>query len=322
MNDLIERYLYAVTKRMRSNLKEDVQKELRSLIDDMLTERCGDLPPTEKDIRIVLTELGSPRELYEKYSGEGNRSLIGPPHYSMYIFVLRIVLISVGIGLTLALTMEQIMEPELWYVALGNGLSSMGTTLLIAFAFVTILFAVFHRKGVKLGEDLNLDDIPSVPKKNVQITMWEPAVGMVMSILLLMVLLAVPRVFCIIEVERGAITPIFDPQVVRGSWYLLALWTGCTVVREAVKLMERRYSLSVVLTTVAANLCSGLLAIAWSTREGLISPVALEKMAEIFAGDASFLSGLMTDFSRFILIVVLAALAIDTVTAIVKGSRK
>lgn len=64
-NDLIERYIYAVTKRLPQKVQKDISDELRTLIDDMLAERCGELVPEEKDIRVVLTELGTPEELYE-----------------------------------------------------------------------------------------------------------------------------------------------------------------------------------------------------------------------------------------------------------------
>ena len=90
-NDLIERYLYAVTKRMNPKIREDVKNELSCLIEDMLMERCGDVVPTEKDIRVVLTELGTPQELYIKYSGDGDKCLIGQPYYSTYLFVMKIV---------------------------------------------------------------------------------------------------------------------------------------------------------------------------------------------------------------------------------------
>ena len=42
-NDLIERYIYAVTKRLPQKVQKDISDELRTLIDDMLAERCGDL---------------------------------------------------------------------------------------------------------------------------------------------------------------------------------------------------------------------------------------------------------------------------------------
>ena len=47
--DLIERYIYAATKRLPKKQREDVAQELRGLIDDMLNERCKEVTPTEKD---------------------------------------------------------------------------------------------------------------------------------------------------------------------------------------------------------------------------------------------------------------------------------
>lgn len=76
-NDLTERYIYAVTRRLPRKQREDVSMELRGLIDDMLDERCGDVVPTEKDIRVVLTELGTPQELYARYDEEADKCLIG-----------------------------------------------------------------------------------------------------------------------------------------------------------------------------------------------------------------------------------------------------
>ena len=66
-NDLIDRYIYAVTKHMKSAMKKDVAAELETIIQDMLEERCEDVTPTERDIKVVLTELGTPNELASKY---------------------------------------------------------------------------------------------------------------------------------------------------------------------------------------------------------------------------------------------------------------
>ena len=62
-NDLIERYIYAVIRYLPLKMRGDVEKELDSLISDMLEERCRDITPSEKDIRGVLMELGMPEEL-------------------------------------------------------------------------------------------------------------------------------------------------------------------------------------------------------------------------------------------------------------------
>ena len=42
-NDLIDRYIYAVTKHMKSAMKKDVAAELETIIQDMLEERCEDV---------------------------------------------------------------------------------------------------------------------------------------------------------------------------------------------------------------------------------------------------------------------------------------
>ena len=56
-NDLIDRYIYAVTKHMKSAMKKDVAAELETIIQDMLEERCEDVTPTERDIKVVLIPL-------------------------------------------------------------------------------------------------------------------------------------------------------------------------------------------------------------------------------------------------------------------------
>ena len=65
--DLIERYIYAVTKKLPKRMREDISKELYSLIMDMLESRCGEIKPTDKDIRVVLTELGTPSDLANNF---------------------------------------------------------------------------------------------------------------------------------------------------------------------------------------------------------------------------------------------------------------
>ena len=43
---------------MKSAMKKDVAAELETIIQDMLEERCEDVIPTERDIKVVLEENG------------------------------------------------------------------------------------------------------------------------------------------------------------------------------------------------------------------------------------------------------------------------
>ena len=76
-NDLIERYLYAITRRLPAAQRADVADELRTLISDMIDERCGGIAPAPKDVRVVLTELGTPSEMVRKYTDSEGKCLIG-----------------------------------------------------------------------------------------------------------------------------------------------------------------------------------------------------------------------------------------------------
>lgn len=64
--DLIEKYVYEVVRHLPEDSREDVKKELRSNILDMLAEDY-----TEDDVRKVLTELGDPKS-YQKSIKEQN----------------------------------------------------------------------------------------------------------------------------------------------------------------------------------------------------------------------------------------------------------
>ena len=55
-NDIIIRYVYAVTKNLPLKARKDIEEELKTLIYDMLEERMGETEPTKKDIEMVLLE--------------------------------------------------------------------------------------------------------------------------------------------------------------------------------------------------------------------------------------------------------------------------
>ena len=146
-NDLIDRYIYAVTKHMKSAMKKDVAAELETIIQDMLEERCEDVTPTERDIKVVLTELGTPNELASKYKGETQDCLIGQPYYSLYVYVLKIVTVCISGGMLFAQIMAALTSHTIWYIAIYRTIGGIFGGILTGFAFVTLLFVFFYKKG-------------------------------------------------------------------------------------------------------------------------------------------------------------------------------
>lgn len=320
-NDLIDRYIYAVTKRMNPKIREDVKEELYSLVDDMLTERCGDAAPTEKDIRVVLTELGTPQEVYTKYDEDSDKCLIGQPYYSTYKFVMKLVLAAVAIGMTVVAIMTSFAEMQKWYEAVLSWISLMWSGLLQAFGIVTLLFVIFSRRGIQLGEPYNLDDLPSVPKKKQEISRGDCIFGIVFCVVLMTVLLAAPQ-YIAGYWSDGAVIPVFDTQVLQGSWYLILIFGLADIARSVIRMLEGRYNRKVLTATFVSNIIVALSAALWLTRPNLVSPEFVVRVQESLAGKEELVVSILTHFDVFLLVVILFALAVDTIEATIKTLRK
>lgn len=320
MNDLIERYIYAVTKRMERRQREDVSLELRGLIEDMLTERCGSCSPAEKDVRVVLTELGTPQELYSQYSGDGDKCLIGQPYYSTYLFVMKIVLAAVAGGITLSNVILQMLEPKNWWTMAGTWLSMLYNGFLAAFAIVTLLFAFFYRKGIRLTEPFNFDDLPPVPKHSKEISKWESIAGIGFCAVFVVLFVFTPEVFCVIH--DGKMVSLFDVGTIRDTWFIVAAFAACGIGREIVQLMEGSYNQKVLVVALVTNVLSAVLAVWWMVGFDLMNQEFLANMKTIFAGESAIVYQMFANFDLFFLGCVLFALVLDSVDVTVKTLRK
>ena len=164
VQELKERYVYAVSRLLPHKIREDISAELDTLIEDMLEERCQDRPAEEKDLRVVLAELGSPSEMANHYSPDKDKCLIGPPYFSAYKYVLRIVFLAVTGGMLLAggitMVMDNWQKTKIFYEYLADLAGWMGSIimgLVFAFGFVTLIFAFFQRKGISLEDKAGTD---------------------------------------------------------------------------------------------------------------------------------------------------------------------
>ncbi|MBP1552210.1 MAG: hypothetical protein J6C04_08025 [Oscillospiraceae bacterium] len=321
-HDLIERYIYAATKRLSRKQRDDVAQELRGLIDDMLNERCGEVTPTEKDIRVVLTELGTPQELSAQYDEDAKKCLIGQPYYSTYRFVLKIVLLAATGGITIANLMLQMVEPQEWFAAITGWLVMVYNCLLAAFTIVTLLFAFFYHKGVQITEPFNFDNLPPVPKRTQEITKWECIAGIVFCVLFAVLFLVVPQILGIIIDVNGQKISLFEVSALQGTWYIILAFAACGIIRESVQLVEGRYNKRVLTTSLISNVISAFLSIWWLTGFELIHPDFLANIPVLFEGENAIVINLFSNFQIFFLIVMLFALILDSIDVTVKTLRK
>jgi len=321
-NDLTERYIYAVTKQLPHAIRKDVAKELFSLVGDMLEERCGELVPTDKDVRMVLTELGTPTELAQKYSQDATACLIGQPYYSQYKFVLRIVLLSVALGLTVS-GIVSIVTGNVGngYIAAAKWIAELINGLATAFAFVTLLFAFFYRKGIALDiNDDSLNSLPPVPQNSYRIGKAEPIADIILSAAFTAVFLFAPQIIAAYVWENGAYTvvPVFGPELARYNITIIMLGV-IGLFKGSVALLEGAYTPRLMRVTLAANFFSGAMWVAWLYSGRVINPDFIDTMKNLFPStDDVFLVTIFSNINRVVLGFVLFALVLDTGDALYK----
>jgi hypothetical protein len=186
MNDLIDRYVWAVAKNLPGGQRDDVARELRATIEDMVDARE---PQDDDAVRHVLLELGDPAELALSYAG-GRRYLIGPGLYPAYSKLLRLLLlIVVPIVLAASLVAELWDQADGYASGIAQSLNAaFQTGVMIAF-WVTLVFFLIERAGAAPADaprhgSWDPASLPAVAEKR-QITLADTIASLVVLTLLI-----------------------------------------------------------------------------------------------------------------------------------------
>ncbi len=175
MNHMIEKYIYAVTKRCPSNNREEIKKELESYIFDMLGDNTK---PTDQEIDDVLHKIGNPIHVASKYQTE-ERHVVPPMFYQDYILILKYVLIGFIIISVIVSMIESLVNLDSQFPVnfVGNIITNTFTNLFsfmfAAFGFTTLAFWSYSIPKVKQNVDEWLTnwktkDLMDVPKEEIK----------------------------------------------------------------------------------------------------------------------------------------------------------
>jgi hypothetical protein len=144
-NEMIDRYVHEVGRHLPRKNREDIQMELRSLLQDTLDEQLAgsDLEPSTKIVAELLREFGSPEDMAARYRPE--EVLIGAQLFPIYKLVITIVLTIVAVvhllGVLYALLGE---TPDLGQTLLKS-LFSFGQFAFLNLGLITVVFAIVER---------------------------------------------------------------------------------------------------------------------------------------------------------------------------------
>lgn len=262
--DKIDRYIFAVTRKLPEKQREDIEKELRSLIEDMLLARTKDLEAGEADIEAVLVELGDPGLLADSYR-TGKKYLVGPENYDTYFFVLKIVIAAVAFGITLAVTIGFIVNPPQGLAeVLSSYLGSLLGAIFQAFAWVTIVFAIIEHNDVSLrkefkGQGWAIKDLPRLPGNNLVIKPAEAIFGLLFAIIAVIIFNTAEHLIGIYSLSEDGATsfiPLFNRATFSSLLPLLNIMLAIGIVKELIKLATGRWTRTLAYLNLVFNAVS------------------------------------------------------------------
>ncbi len=332
MNDLIDRYVYQVVKQLPQAQRADIEKELRGLIDDMLSARTAS--PGKADVEAVLKELGHPFELAAKYKGN-SRFLIGPEYFDTYWLILKIVLAAVAFGMALAQIIGNIVTPpqNVW-VTIGMFFATIFSGLVQAFAWVTAVFAImehFARERPWKRSEWKPGDLPPVPEQKAQIKKSEPIVGIIFSILWLILITTAPQLLGVYFLQPGEsasvigatvpnIVPIFNLTALQQLMPFVVIIICLGIVKEVFRLAEGRYTVRLAIATTIINAASLILFIWVYGGPAIWNPNFVTTLSAGWGADST-VAHIWSIFPKILVGLAVFGNVVDSITAFARALR-
>ncbi len=165
MSTIIDRYVHATLRTVSPSRREEIGRELRSSIEDMVEARAEHGQPAEQAEREVLTELGDPDRLAVQYTGM-RQVLIGPRYFLTWWRLLIRLLVVVPVVVMGIVGVVEVVDGSPFGTILGEMIGT-GLSVAVHVAFwTTLAFALIDRFGLDVElPEWTVDALPEVPKE-------------------------------------------------------------------------------------------------------------------------------------------------------------
>jgi hypothetical protein len=261
MENLIDTYVHEVGSHLPEKTRLDIEKEIRSTIEDMLddTSKAQGKAPDHAMIVEILKRMGPPEKMAASYLPP--RYLVGPQLYPTFMLVLRIALTVViilgGVGFGIALG-QTTPTPSAITSAIGNSLANLFNALLLAVGNIVVVFAILQRFLPEMKEikpDWDPEKMKPVPDSD-RFRPFQPVVNIVFTILALMIFNLYPQLVGIGFTINGqwVYTPILAEGFFRVLPWLNILWV-LDIVFQLVLLIRGRWEMGTRLFEVLLDVC-------------------------------------------------------------------
>lgn len=139
---MIADYLYTIGKYLAPSQRDEVLKEIEANLYDYLEENFGEKAYSEAEIEAAVKAMGHPKKVAEAYLNSP-RVLIGPAYIDTYWLVLKIALVGLTIGLSVATALSA-SEAKDGIALVFQLVGQLWQSGLAAVGMVTLIFAAIH----------------------------------------------------------------------------------------------------------------------------------------------------------------------------------
>lgn len=294
--NLIEAYIQEVTRRLPENNRTDIALELRSTIEDMLSDDYS-----EKNIKVVLEQLGHPATLASGYR-DRPMHLIGPRYFDIYVTLLKMILpIAATISLISIIAEDFIGysgEEAVMNVVLdifGFGIWKSIEIVIQVFFWLTLVFAIMERiDSSKASQPLttrltewtadDLKNISYVPKKKT-ISKFEVFGGLLWTALWATVYFYADHLLGIYESDRHGlelVAPAINQDVLLRYFPIVLVVIGLEIALPIYKLIKRQWTKGMAIYNTTFQIISTIVFIVILINPNLLTQDYITYTADLF----------------------------------------
>ncbi|WP_227396256.1 HAAS signaling domain-containing protein [Jeotgalibacillus aurantiacus] len=288
--NLIDAYVYEVTRRLPEKNRHDIGLELNSIISDMLPEH-----PTEQEVKDTLARMGDPMILAARYA-DRPMHLIGPGLFPSYVSVLKITMpialsvitISIIIGEITAFSGNTNVINTLIdaILSIGAGIFSVAVQVLF---WITAVFFMIERSGaVKDSTPLSKwtpDELKktALPKRTISRTslignliwtaVWATAYFNASSLIG-------------IYINGDMTVPIFNEEILRLYLPVVIIFIAAEIAMTCYKWAVKVWTNRLAVINAVYNLIWTITAIVFLTNPNILHPDLASFLTDLFGGSA------------------------------------
>ena len=332
---LIDRYVREIGRRLPQKSRADIEKEIRSALEDMLEDRSKKqgLPMEDEEMTVqVLKEYGKPEKVAASYLPE--RYLVGPQLFPTFWMVLQIVfavltaLTIVGIGINL--TRANSVPAEIVKTILES-FGQYFSGLMAAFGNIVLVFTLiqwfapdlkFHEKEEE--EMWNPRDLPDVEEKD-QVSLPATVTEIVFIVLGLVIFNLYPEIIGIYSFtdQGNYFVPIPSKAFFNYMPWINLLW-GLQIGMNAMLLQQMRWQTLTRWFWIVIKAGSIALAYAMLTGPSIIdlTPTMLIQNLNMPADGARVIATMAGQAVKLALVIGIIASTADILKTIVQMVRK